>query len=376
MRPRFFLSHPSMKRTPLHDSHEALGARMIEFGGWRMPVQYGAILEEVRHVRERVGLFDLGHMGRVAIVGPDALRFIDHIATNHCAPIPEGSIRYALFCREDGNPIDDLLIYREPESVYLVINAANADADLAWMREHTGELEVVIDDQTATTTMIALQGPRSAEVLAAVCADGDIAGLGYYKFTSATVCGVEGTRVSRTGYTGEVGYEIYLPNDAAGGVWEGLLAADAEVRPIGLAARDTLRLEAGMALYGHEIDAAHNPIEADLSFAISFSEEKGDWIGRDALQAVARAPRRKLIGLTTGGKRVPRQGYGLYRGDEAVGEICSGAVSPTLGTNIATAYVPPELAEPGTELEMDIRGRRQPVTLCALPFYSRTRPKN
>lgn len=349
---------------------------MVEFGGWHMPVQYGPILEEARHVRERVGLFDLGHMGRVRIDGPDALRFIDSIATNHCARIPVGSIRYALFCRADGNPIDDLLVYRESESVYLVINAANSDTDLAWLREHEAGWDVEIADETVTTTMLAIQGPRSTQVLAGVCPEGDIDALGYYKFTVTTVCGLADTRVSRTGYTGEVGYEIYLPNDAAQGVWEELLAADAEVRPIGLAARDTLRLEAGMALYGHEIDATHNPIEAGLSFAISFSEEKGDWIGREALQAVARAPRRELVGLTSDGKRVPRQGYGLYRADELVGEVCSGAVSPTLDTNIATAYVPPELAQAGTQLEMDIRGRRQPVVLCALPFYSRTRPKN
>jgi aminomethyltransferase len=365
-----------MKRTPLHDCHEALGGRMIEFGGWSMPVQYGPILEEVRQVRERVGLFDLGHMGRVRVLGPDALRYIDRIATNHCERIPQGSIRYALFCRPDGSPIDDLLVYREPESVYLVINAANTDADLEWMAEHLGEADAVIEDLTASTTMLALQGPRSTEVLASVCSPGDIEALGYYKFTTTSVCGVAGTRVSRTGYTGEVGYEIYVANDDARGVWEGLLAADAAVRPIGLGARDTLRLEAGMALYGHEIDPTHNPVEAGLSFAISFSAEKGDWIGREALRAAGAAPTRALVGLTTDGKRVPRQGYGLFQGDEPAGEVCSGAVSPTLDTNIATAYVRPELASAGTRLEMDIRGRRQAVVLCDLPFYSRTRPKS
>jgi len=364
-----------MRATPLHDVHTALGATMVEFGGWHMPVQYGSILDEVRGVRQRAGLFDLGHMGRVRVSGPGALALADRLATNHCARIPVGSIRYALFCRADGNPIDDLLVYREPDSVYLVVNAANTAADLAWMRAHADDFEVAIDDLTESTTMLAVQGPSSSTILARVTAGTDLARLGYYKFTSTTVCGLEGTRVSRTGYTGEVGYEIYVENDEARRVWDGLLAAGAPagLRPIGLGARDTLRLEAGMALYGHEIDAGHNPVEADLGFALSFSPEKGDWIGREALLAVRANPTRKLVGLSTDGPRVPRQSYELLDGDELVGTVCSGAVSPTLGTNIGTAYVPLDRSEPGTVLELAIRGRRQACRIRALPFYSRTR---
>ena len=367
-----------MKQTPLHSVHEQLGAKMVDFGGWHMPLQYGPILEEAKCVRERAGLFDLGHMGRISVTGPDAVAYLDRIATNYVAKIPTGSIRYTLFCKPDGNPVDDLLVYRGEDEVYLVVNASNTDAVLAWMNAHTEGFDVSIDHRTERETMIALQGATSPEVLAKVVSDCDVAALGYYKFTFGTVCGLPNTRISRTGYTGETGYELYFPNAEAERIWGGIMeaGAGAGVRPIGLAARDTLRLEAGMPLYGHEIDEQHNPVEADLGFAVSFKEEKGDWVGRAALEAVAAAPRRKLVGLRTDGKRVPRQGYALYDGEREVGEVCSGAVSPTLDTNIGTGYVPVELAVPGTELEMDIRGKRQSVRVCDMPFYSRTRKKN
>ena len=367
-----------MKQTPLRDTHHALGAKMVDFGGWEMPVQYGPILDEARCVRERAGLFDLGHMGRVQVNGEDAVAYLDRLATNHVAKIPTNSIRYSLFCKEDGGPIDDLLVYKGDDHVYLVVNASNTDVVLEWMRAHTGDFDVQIDDQTAATTMIALQGPKALEVLKQVTTDCDLDALGYYKFTFGTVCGVPNTRISRTGYTGENGFEVYFANEHAQRVWDGIREAgeSAGVQPIGLGARDTLRLEAGMPLYGHEIDREHDPIQAGLAFGVSFKEEKGDWIGRDALAKIAAAPTRALVGFTTDGKRVPRQGYALMRGDEHLGDVCSGAVSPTLDTNIGTGYVPVELAVPGTELEMDIRGKRQTVTLVEQPFYSRTRKKS
>jgi aminomethyltransferase len=345
-----------MKQTSLHAVHESLGAKLVDFAGWHMPVQYGPILDEVRAVRERSGLFDLGHMGRIFVSGPDAVPFLDRVATNYVARIPIGSIRYSILCRENGGAIDDLLLYREEAGVYSVINAANTEADLEWLKAHAASFDVTIEDRTDASAMLALQGPRSEEVLQKVT-DADLSELGYYKFLYATVCGLERTHVSRTGYTGE------------------LIAAGAEVElaPIGLGARDVLRLEAGMALYGHEIDAEHNPIEAGLNFAISFKEEKGDWIGRDALQAVKAAPTRKLVGLKTDGKRIPRQGTPVFDGETEVGSVCSGAPSPTLGTNIATAYVTLGCEEAGRALELDFRGRRQPCTVTELPFFSRTR---
>ncbi len=365
-----------MNRTSIHDAHVALGAKMVDFAGWRMPVQYGPILDEVRSVRTAVGLFDLSHMGRVFATGPDATAFLDRIATNHCAKIPAGAIRYGLFCREDGNPIDDLLVYRDGENAFfLVVNASNTAADLAWMREHAAGFEVEIVDETATLAMLALQGSGSQAVLQAVTEGCDLASIKYYRFAHGTVCGIPDVRISRTGYTGEDGFEVYVPDAEGPRVWNALMEVGGEhgLSPIGLGARDTLRLEAGMALYGHEIDGEHNPIEAGLSFGVSFAEEKGDWIGRAALARVKESPTKRLMGITTKGPRVPRQGYELFDGATRVGYVVSGSVSPTLETNIASVYVDIGLDDAGRELELDIRGKRQGARLQELPFYSRTR---
>jgi aminomethyltransferase len=348
---------------------------MVEFGGWNMPVQYGPILEEAALVRSKAGLFDLSHMGRVSVRGRDRVAFLDRIATNFVAKIPSGAIRYALFCRADGNPIDDLLVYPGADEVYLVVNASNTATDLAWMREHARGFQVEIQDETDATAMIAVQGPLAREVLAPLADGIDVQGLGYYKFAFGTLCGIERVRVSRTGYTGELGFEVYLPRAEAARVWNALLESGARhgLKPCGLGARDTLRLEAGMPLYGHEIDARHNPIEAGLGFGVSFAPEKGDWIGRAALAAVQAAPRRRLVGLTTPGPRVPRQGHELVIGGERQGYVVSGSVSPALGLNIATAYVPVGLGEPGAPLEIDFKGKLQPAQFHPLPFFSRTR---
>lgn len=365
-----------MRETPLHDVHVAAGAKMVEFGGWHMPVQYGPILEEVRRVREKAGLFDLSHMGRLTLAGRDAVALADRLISCWVARIKQGSIRYGCLCRADGMPLDDLLVYRDGESeISLVVNAANADRDRAWIQEHVAGSAAELTDHTVATAMLAVQGPASPAALQP-CVEGlDVEALGYYKFDFGTVCGIPDVRVSRTGYTGETGYEIYLPAAEGPRVWAELLEAGAPhgLAPIGLGARDTLRLEAGMSLYGHEIDEEHDPIQAGLNFAVSFKEEKGDWIGRDALQAIEQAPERQLVGIRTDGKRVPRQGYELLHDDRVVGEVVSGAISPTLGTNIGTAYLPLDLATPGTEVELDVRGKRQLCTVCELPFYSRTR---
>jgi aminomethyltransferase len=364
-----------MKETPLHDLHVALGAKMVEFGGWHMPVQYGPILDEVRTVRTKAGIFDLSHMGRVRVAGEDRVKLVDRIATNFCAKIPENAIRYALFCREDGNPIDDLLVYKGADEVFLVVNASNTAVDLDWIREHARGMKVAIEDQTDALAMIALQGQESQAVLQPLVPDLDLASVGYYRFGFGTLCGLPRTRVSRTGYTGEDGFEVYLPRAEARRVWEAIASAGRArgVLPIGLGARDTLRLEAGMPLYGHEIDARHNPIEAGLAFGVSFHPQKGDWIGRAALERVQRSPARKLVGIRSDGPRVPRQGYKLYDGARELGEVCSGSPSPTLDTNIGTAYVPLDSGAPGDRVEIDIKGKRQEARFCALPFYSRTR---
>lgn len=364
-----------MKHTVLHDVHARLGAKLIEFGGWHMPVQYGPILDEAKCVRTSAGLFDLGHMGRIHVRGKDTLRFLDRVCTNFVAKIPTGAIRYSLFCKPDGNPIDDLLVYREADSVYLVVNASNTPVDLAWLREHQRGFEVVLDDQSDRTGMLALQGQRSTEVLRQLVTDCDLTQIGYYKFGFGTVCGLRDTRISRTGYTGELGYEIYLDNQHVERVWNAILEVGRahDVRPIGLGARDVLRLEAGMPLYGHEIDAQHNPIEAGLDFGVSFRPEKGDWIGREALLAVQASPHKRLVGITSEGPRVPRQGQRLFAGESDIGYVCSGAPSPALGLNIASAYVALGYERPGTALDVDFKGKRQPCVVREMPFFSRTR---
>jgi len=363
-----------MRHTPLHDTHERLGGRLVEFGGWHMPVQYGPILDEVKCVREHAGIFDLGHMGRVRLFGPDRVRFLDAVTTNFVARIPEGAIRYSLFCAPDGYPIDDLLVYMDSEYVRLVINASNIEVDLAFLREHAKGYDVTIEDRTDLSTMIAIQGPEAVAILQETCGT-DISEIGYYRFDRSTVCSIPNTLLSRTGYTGEDGFEIYLRTEDAEDVWNALLeiGGPRDLQPIGLGARDTLRLEAGMALYGHELSPEHHALEANLQFAVSFAEEKGDWIGRDALMALGDASTRTLVGVTTESKRPPRMGYPVLSGGAQVGEIRSGSVSPTLGTNIGTAYVETTYAEPGTELAMDIRGKAAPLVVHPLPFYSRKR---
>lgn len=368
------MSDANLAKTRLHDVHVAAGARMVPFGGWSMPVQYASILEEAQRVRAHTGLFDLGHMGRLDVTGADAVPFLDSLVTSFVGKIPQGAIRYGLVCDDQGGPLDDLLLYKtDDHNVFVVANASNKANVLAWLEEHKGSHDVAVTDRSDELAMLALQGPKSQAALQPVVEDLDLSEVGYYKFCFGTVCGIPNVRVSRTGYTGEDGFELYFPDEESERVWNALLEAGAsqEIAPIGLGARDTLRLEAGMPLYGHEIDREHNPIEAGLNFGVSFKEEKGDWIGREALAAIKEAPRRKLVGLKTDGKRVPRQGYLLFDGDDEVGAICSGAVSPTLDTNIGTAYLPVGLAEAGRTVHMDIRGKRQECVVCDLPFYSR-----
>jgi aminomethyltransferase len=366
-----------MKETPLHSVHVQLGARMVEFGGWHMPVQYGSILEEGKTVRSACGLFDLSHMGRFEVRGPDAVALVDRVCTNHCARIPVGAIRYSLLCRADGRALDDLLIYRDEVGVYLVVNASNTERDLDWIRAHARGLAVEVYDTTPETAMLALQGPRSQEILAAITRDIDLGQLKYYRFGFGTVAGLARTRISRTGYTGEDGFELYLPAAEGVRVWHELtrVGAPLGLRPIGLGARDILRLEAGMALYGHELSEESNPREAGVEFALALTPEKGDFVGRAGLERLGAEKRARLVGITTEGPRVPRQGLELYQGAERVGVVASGGVSPTLGSNIGSAFVRLGHDREGTELELDVRGKRQPARVCELPFYSRTRKK-
>ncbi len=367
-------AEPTIRRTALAAVHERLGAKMVDFGGWWMPIQYGPILEEVRTVRAKCGLFDLSHMGRVRITGKDRERYVDRIATNHVAAMKPGDIRYSLFCHENGGTIDDLLVYKFEDAVYLVINAGNTPKDLAHMRRHAQGFDVQLDDLTESWQMLALQGPASLAILSKLTKI-PLSEVKYYKHRAGSggVNGVAEAWISRTGYTGEDGFEVYVPRDRAEALWSALLEAGKEhgLAPIGLGARDTLRLEAGMPLYGHELADDVNPVEAGLLFGVKFAEGK-DFIGRAALERAKQNLCRQLVGLRAESKRVPRQGYNVHLpGGAAIGFVCSGSPSPTLGANIGTAYVSCDHAAPGTKLEIDVRGSREPAVIVPLPFYQR-----
>lgn len=368
-----------LRNTPLTALHEEAGARLVDFAGFLMPVQYEGIIDEVKRVRTQAGLFDLCHMGRCRITGPQREEAAQYLVHVNVEKMKHGAIRYSFFAREDGTTMDDVLVYRDVdgEEMFFCINAGNRDRDLAWMREVCDRFDCTLEDQSDELAMIAIQGPKSVATMEPLCSampDGrTVADLKYYGFYRGTVCDVP-AMISRTGYTGEDGFEIYFEASEAPRIWKALLESGAAhgVTPIGLAARDTLRLEAGMALYGHELDDTTNPVEAGI---VPKLVHKKDFSGRGAIEAMLESgPPRRLVGLTTDAKRVPRQGYALFTpGGEEVGTICSGSPSPTVGTNIGTAYVKTGHDEPGTTLQMDVRGKRFDVELVALPFYKRER---
>ncbi|MCR9245694.1 MAG: glycine cleavage system aminomethyltransferase GcvT [bacterium] len=363
-----------MRTTALESIHTQAGARLVPFAGWNMPVQYGPILDEARIVRSKAGLFDLGHMGRVNVHGPQAEDFLQKLQTNDASKIPPGRIRYSMILNEDGLTQDDILVYRNPKNdgFFLVINAGNTERDLEIMRTTAKDFECEVQDRTADTGMIAIQGPLSEQITQRLTAS-DLSELKYYAWMDTEICGQPMT-ISRTGYTGEDGFEVYVPAGHEADVWNAFLevGGDDGLQPIGLGARDTLRHEAGMPLYGHEINETTNPLEAGLDFAVKFTH---DFTGRAALEAVQQkgGTGRKLVGMTAASKRCPRQGYPIVHDGKDVGAVCSGSISPTLGTNIATAYVPDALAEPGTELQFRVREALEPCVVVPTPFYKRSR---
>lgn len=362
-----------MNVTPLFDLHRELGAKIVPFAGWKMPVSYADMREEHLLVRRAVGCFDISHMGRVHLRGPEAVAFADWVQTNAIARLEPGTIRYGVLCDERGLCLDDLLVYREEEGAMLVVNASNHERDLAHLRRLAEGKQVELVDESQATAMLAVQGPRAVDVLARIglAAAGE---LKYYRFTRIPVAGLGEVHVSRTGYTGEDGFELIVPNAHAPDLMRRALDAGQEfgIGPCGLGARDTLRLEAGMALYGHEIDEKTNPLEARLDFAVRLKNR--DFHGAEALRAVkAAGPARLLIGLSCEGRRIPRQGSEVLLDDEVIGAVCSGTLSPTLEKNIATALVRSEAVDRLDEgrFEISIRGHRAPAHRCELPFYQR-----
>jgi aminomethyltransferase len=363
---------PPIHLTPLTEIHRELGARLIEFSGWLMPVQYGSIVEEHRTVRERVGLFDLSHMGELYVEGPEAGPALASALISNPPSLAIGRAQYSMMCMPDGGIIDDLIVYRLAEARFLVVaNAGNAAIVSDALAERLLGSKAILDDRSLASGLLAIQGPRSLEVLAPLT-DVDLTALRYYAAAEGTVGGIPGL-VARTGYTGEDGFEVFVDTTATAALWAVLLEA---VRahdglPIGLGARDTLRLEAGMPLYGNELDLQTNPFEAGLGRVVKL-DKPVDFVGRAALEKVARdGPARRLVGLIVEGRGIARHGYPVWSGERRTGIVTSGTQSPTLGVPIAMAYVAPGDAEPGTVVDVEIRDARVPARVVALPFYRR-----
>ncbi|MFN0058302.1 MAG: glycine cleavage system aminomethyltransferase GcvT [Planctomycetota bacterium] len=367
-----------MRTTVLNAVHRELGAKLVEFGGFEMPIQYTSIVEEHHVVRKAAGLFDLCHMGRFEIRGERAVEAVNHVVTNDVAKMKLGQIRYSLVLNHAGGVRDDILIYRMPDSVYLVVNAGNRDKLVGWFAEHLVRPGATFRDLSERQAMIAVQGPHAEGLIAPLVTTGwvsDIKQLGYYQMSDARI--KVGGRVytgfiSRTGYTGEDGFEFYVPSEDGASLWRGLAAACGDrLRPCGLGARDTLRMEAGMPLYGHELEEDLNPLEAGLDFGIKL-QKPGGFIGREPLIAsTVGGLKRRLRGFTVDGKKVARQGMAVYAGERCVGKVTSGAPSPTFGKSIAMALV--ESAVGDAKLEVDVRGSRAPLVDHPLPFYQRPR---
>jgi len=354
------------QRTVLHDWHASHGARMVDFAGWDMPVIYTSIVEEHQAVRTSSGLFDISHMGRLSFGGPDALDLIQLLCTNNAATMKDFQVRYSLVCNEQGGIRDDVLIYRWPYGFALVVNASNRQKIVEWIGQHKGMRKVQVEDQTLTTCMVAIQGPKALEQCRGIVPI-DLEELAYY-FAAATNYKGKNCIVSRTGYTGEDGLEFMVSNDQGVELWEDLLRRGAT--PCGLGARDTLRLEAAMPLYGHELSEDIDPYQAGLSWAVKL--DKGDFLGKQALEKRQRdGSLRKRVGLELPGKRIAREGFKVTANGREVGVVTSGTFAPTLEKSIAMAYVSPELTAVGTKLEIDIRGKPEPTTVVKLPFYSR-----
>lgn len=363
----------ALRNTPLHPVHVAAGARMVAFGGWDMPVHYTGVIDEHLAVRNRAGLFDVSHMGEAFVRGKEALPFLQHVTCNDVSRLTVGRIQYSALTTPEGTFVDDLLVYRTGESEFLlVLNAANTPKDVAWLVGHAEAFEVAVRDESAAWAQLALQGPRAAAVVADL-ASKEAAGIKSYTFLRCEVGGIPSI-VSRTGYTGEDGFEIYAPAGAAEELWHSALAAGAPhgLVPAGLGARDTLRLEAKLALYGNDIDDTTTVLEADLAWIAKLDKE--EFLGRDALlRQREEGLSQKLVGFETEGRAVARHGHAALSDGAAVGRVTSGSFSPTLKKNIGLAYLPPGMWEPGTRFEVEIRGRREPAVVVPTPFYKRAR---
>lgn len=354
--------------TPLHDWHVAHKARMVPFAGWSMPVQYGGIIEEHQAVRQSAGWFDVSHMGRFLFEGPGAPDLIQHVWTNNAATMKVGQVRYGLICNDLGGILDDVLVYRLDGRWMMVVNAGNREKIWEWLAARQAPYEVTLSDRTADWAMIAVQGPKALNFIEPLFGS-QSAALRYYFATTAPFTGnpYEPILISRTGYTGEDGCEVILPAEHSPALADALSGS---AKPCGLGARDTLRLEAAMPLYGHELTEDIDPYQAGLSWAVK--PEKGSFIGRDSLLKLLRDPSRpKRVGLELEGRRAAREGCAVFAGERCVGTVTSGSFGPTLDKSIAMAYLEPAAADEGRACEVEVRGSRVAARVVALPFYQR-----
>lgn len=367
----------TQRDTPLRDCHIALKAKMVPFAGFSMPVQYSSVLEEHRATRSAAGLFDVSHMGEFEVRGPEAGRFLDHVVPSRASTLPIGKVVYSVLTTERGTIVDDLLIYRMAEDHFMtVVNASNRAKDFAWMQDNISGFDASLGDVSDATALIALQGPKAREIMARLATGVDAMAVKYYHWARGLVAG-RPMMASRTGYTGEMGFEIFLSNSDAPHVWTELMSEGAPfgIRACGLAARDTLRLEAGLPLYGNDIDDTTTVLEAALDFTIDWSKES--FVGRAALEREQESgPLRRRVGFRIEGVGIPRQHNAVMVDGSPVGEVTSGSFSPTLELGLGMAYVPRARAVDGARVEIDVRGRRLPGALVPLPFYRRpSQPK-
>ena len=363
-----------LKKTPLNDFHKVLNAKMINFGGWEMPLLYNSVIEEHHAVRKTAGLFDVSHMGEINISGPKAKEFLQHVITNDIEKLSEGKILYTVMCYQDGGIVDDLLVHKVAEDFFMLcVNANNTLSDFQWLSENQITGTRVIN-ASAENSQLALQGPTAEEILQNI-ADIDLKEIEYYHFRTGKTAQVE-TLIARTGYTGEDGFEIYCKPDSAEHLFRNILEAGKKngIMPVGLGARDTLRLEMGYALYGHEIDRNCNPLEANLAWIVKF--DKGDFIGKEALIKLKESGlNRKLVGFEMIDRGIPRAGYKIFKNSNETGEVVSGTFSPSLKKAIATGYVAVEHANIGEEIEINIHEKKRRGKIVKTPFY-RHKKKN
>lgn len=358
-----------MKKTALYDAHLDLEAKIIDFGGWEMPVQYTSIIEEHKAVRNKAGIFDVSHMGEIIISGKQSKDLVQKLITNNAAKLTKGQVVYTPMCYEDGGIIDDLLVYKlDLDKFLLVVNASNTTKDLRWVKKNAELFEnVKVEDKTDYYSLIALQGPISREIINPLLKD-DISDLKFYNFINTDIAGVEAI-VSRTGYTGELGFEIYLDSENAVKVWEALIeeGKDKGLKPAGLGARDTLRLEKALCLYGNDIDESTNPLEAGLGWTVKF--DKDEFNGKEKLKQIKEEGiQKKLVGFIMSERGIPRHGYEIVIDNAVVGEVTSGSYSPTLDENIGMAYIDKEYAKKDTEIKIRIRKREVEARIVETPF--------